>query len=343
MIGIAGYGVSIPMYRIPHREIADIWGRGGRAMPPNEKSVAGPDEDTATLAVEAALNALARSGIEPKSLGAIYVGTESKVYAVKPTSTIVAEVIGATPTLTAADFEFACKAGTEAMVAVFGLVESGKITAGMAIGADIARGRPSDELEYTAGAGAAAFIISNEKNGLIAKLEGHVSYVTDTPDFWRREGDYFPMHAYRFTGKPAYFHHITSSVKMLLNELGLKPSDFKYISLHQPNTKFPLKAAKMLGFSIDQIEPALLNPVIGNAYAGSSLIGFASILDIAEPGDRLLLASFGSGAGSDAMSFVVTDLIEEKRDLAPKVIEYVNRKKTVRYGVYVRFREKLRV
>ena len=250
MIGIAGYGVSIPMYRIPHREIAEIWGRGGRAIPPNEKSVAGPDEDTATLAVEAALNALSRANIDPGSLGAIYVGTESKVYAVKPTSTIVAEAIGATPRLTAADFEFACKAGTEAMVAVFGLVESGKIGAGMAIGADIARGRPSDELEYTAGAGAAAFIISNDGGNLLAKLEGHVSYVTDTPDFWRREGDYFPMHAYRFTGQPAYFRHILSSVRLLMDELGLKPDDFKYVSLHQPNTKFPMKAAKILGFSI---------------------------------------------------------------------------------------------
>ncbi len=340
-LGIAGYGVSIPMYRIPHREIAEIWGRGGRAIPPNEKSVAGPDEDTTTLAVEAALNALARAKIDPSLIGAVYVGTESKPYAVKPTSTIVAEVIGATPNVTAADFEFACKAGTEAMVAVIGLVESGRIKAGLAIGADIARGRPSDELEYTAGAGAAAYIITND-NAILATLEGHYSYVTDTPDFWRREGDYFPMHGYRFTGEPAYFHHVISAARGLMEKLGLRPSDFRYAAFHQPNAKFPLKAARILGFSRAQIEPTLLNPVIGNAYAGSSLIGLAAALDAAKPGDRILLVSFGSGAGSDAMSFIVTDLIEERRGLAPLVMDYVNRKKLVSYGIYARFREKLR-
>jgi len=68
-----------------------------------------------TLAVEASRNALLMAGIEPSTIGAVYVGSESHPYAVKPTASMVAEAIGATPDLTAADLEFACKAGTAAV------------------------------------------------------------------------------------------------------------------------------------------------------------------------------------------------------------------------------------
>ena len=76
----------------------------------------------------------------------------------------------------------------------------------------------------------------------------------------------------------------------------------RYAIFHQPNTKFPQRAAKMLGFTPEQIQPGLLVPVIGNTYSGSAIIGLTAVLDVAQPGDRILLVSFGSGAGSDAFA-----------------------------------------
>jgi hypothetical protein len=55
----------------------------------------------------------------------------------------------------------------------------------MAIGMDTAQGKPGDALEYTAGAGGAAFIVGPADEAL-AVIHGSYSYVTDTPDFWRR-------------------------------------------------------------------------------------------------------------------------------------------------------------
>ncbi len=72
------------------------------------------------MSIEAARNALARAGIDPELLRAVWVGSESHPYAVKPSSTIIAEAIGASPHIQAADMEFACKAGTEAMVHGYG-------------------------------------------------------------------------------------------------------------------------------------------------------------------------------------------------------------------------------
>ncbi|NMB87339.1 MAG: hydroxymethylglutaryl-CoA synthase, partial [Chloroflexi bacterium] len=150
-VGIIGYGAYVPRYRLPATEVSRIWDGGQGGLPIKEKAVPGLDEDVATMSIEAARNALARAGISAAELRAVWVGSESHPYAVKPTGTIVAEAIGASPHIQAGDWEFACKAGTEALVASIGLVGSGMVHYAMAIGMDTAQGRPGDQLEYTAG------------------------------------------------------------------------------------------------------------------------------------------------------------------------------------------------
>jgi hydroxymethylglutaryl-CoA synthase len=337
-VGFTGYGAYVPRYRLPAKEVARVW-VGGRAsgLPIKEKAVPGLDEDVITMSIEAAKNALLRAGISASELRAIWVGSESHPYAVKPSSTVVAEAIGASADIQAGDWEFACKAGTEAIVAAMGFVGSQMADYALAIGMDTAQGKPGDALEYTAAAGGAAFIIGPAENALTT-INASYSFVTDTPDFWRREYQKYPEHGVRFTGEPAYFHHITSSAKTLMGALGTTAKDYKWAVFHQPNTKFPQRAAQMLGFTPEQIEPGLLVPVIGNTYSGSSIIGLTAILDIAQPGDRILLASFGSGAGSDAFDLTVTDKITERQGKAPKTQDYIAHRTEIDYATYARMR-----
>jgi hydroxymethylglutaryl-CoA synthase len=130
-VGIVGYGAYIPRYRIKTSEVARAWGweaeiyRKGLGM--EEKSVAARDQDCITLAVEAARRAIRRGGTDPTKIGAIYIGSESHPYAVKPSSTVVSEAIGTTRWIHTADLEFACKAGTEAMYLCSRLVEAGAV------------------------------------------------------------------------------------------------------------------------------------------------------------------------------------------------------------------------
>lgn len=339
-VGIVGYGAYVPRYRIPAKEIARVWTGARGGLPIKEKSVPGLDEDVATMSIEAARNALLRSQVEPQEIRAVWVGSESHPYAVKPTSTIVAEAIGAVPNVQAGDWQFACKAGTEAMVAAIGLVGSGMARYAMAIGMDTAQGRPGDALEYTAGAGGAAYLIGPAEESL-AIINATFSYVTDTPDFWRRPEQKYPEHGLRFTGEPAYFKHITEAGKTLMEASGTTAKDYRYAVFHQPNTKFPQRVSKMLGFTQEQIAPGLLVPAIGNTYAGAAIIGLTAILDIAEPGDRILMVSFGSGAGSDAFDILVTEAIKERQGRAPKTQDYIARRTEIDYGTYVRFRGKL--
>ena len=338
-VGIVGYGAYIPMNRLKASEISRVW--GGFGAPIEEKAVGAMDEDTVTISVECARYAVKRANIRPKEIGAIYVGTESKPYAVKPCGTIVAEAIGATPNVTAADYEFACKAGTEAFQTCIGLVSSGMVKYAMAIGADTAQGRPADALEYTVACGGAAFIFGLKSDRTIAFLEGSYSYVTDTPDFWRRGREMYPRHGNRFTGEPAYFQHVVGSAKGLMGELSYESSDFTYAVFHQPNVKFPIKAARILGFGMDSIKPGLVVPLVGNTYAGSTPLGLAATLDVANPGDRILVVSYGSGAGSDAFSFVVQKAITNDRRMDPPVSVFIARKHYIDYSVYSKLRGKI--
>ncbi|MBF4467807.1 MAG: hydroxymethylglutaryl-CoA synthase [Methanobrevibacter arboriphilus] len=349
MAGIIGYGAFVPSYRIKVEEIAKVWGDNPKAISNglvvNEKSVPAPDEDTATISVEAARSALVRAKINPQDIGAVYVGSESHPYAVKPTATIVAEAIMATPSMTAADLEFACKAGTAGMQAAIGLVDSGMIDYGLAIGADTSQGAPGDALEYTASAGGAAFIIGKEgsENGSIADFGDTYSFTTDTPDFYRREGQPYPSHGGRFTGEPAYFKHVLGAAEGIFEKTGTGPEDYDYAVFHQPNGKFYLKVGKKLGFNNEQIKDGLLTPVIGNTYSGATPLGLASILDKAKAGDNILAISYGSGSGSDAFTLSVTDMIDEKRELAPKLSNMIENKSYVDYAVYAKYKGKLRM
>jgi hydroxymethylglutaryl-CoA synthase len=167
--------------------------------------------------------------------------------------------------------------------------------------------------------------------------------VTDTPDFWRRAHANYPSHGDRFTGEPAYFKHVVGAAEALMEALGRTPADYQWAVFHQPNEKFPRRVAKMLGFSPEQIEPGLLSPRIGNTYAGSAVIGLTATLDVAQPGDNILVVSYGSGAGSDAFSLRVTDKLNEARNSAPKTEDYIARRIEIDYATYTRYRDKLKM
>jgi hydroxymethylglutaryl-CoA synthase len=344
MAGIVGYGAYVPRNRIKAEVIAGQWGKDPagirKGLQLEEKSVPGLDEDTITISVAAGRGAIARAGIDPARIGALYIGSESHPYAVKPSGTIVIEALGIAPEVHVADFEFACKAGTEAMFVALCLVESGRVEYAMGIGADTSQGAPNDALEFSASAGGAAYIFG--KNEMLADVLETYSFTTDTPDFWRREGEFYPRHGGRFTGEPAYFKHVLSATRGILKKTGLKPSDFRYAVFHMPNGKFPMQAGKELGFKKEQIETGWIVPTMGNTYSGSSPTGLAAVLDVASPGDLILITSFGSGAGSDSFVLKATGLLPERRGRAATVRSMLDGpRRYLTYGEYAKFREKI--
>ena len=346
MVGIVGYGAYVPRYRIKAEVIAKQWGADPEAVTRGlslvEKTVPGQDEDTITISVAAAQYALRRAGIDPKEIGAVYIGSESHPYAVKPSATILIDALGIGPHVHVASYEFACKAGSEAMYVAYSHVKAGEMKYAMGIGADTSQGAPGDALEYTASAGGAAFIMGRER--VVAEILFTHSYTSDTPDFWRREGETYPRHGGRFTGDPAYFRHIVGAGKALLEKSKMAPGDFKFAVFHMPNGKFPQEVGKRLGFTKEQLEAGWIVPWMGNTYSGSSPCGLAAILDVAKPGDQIFMVSFGSGAGSDGFVYRVTDEIVKIQDRAPKLRQLLDSDKIyLDYGQYAKYRRKIKL
>jgi hydroxymethylglutaryl-CoA synthase len=332
--GIVGYGVYTSRFRIKERGI--------------ERAVPFMDEDSITAAVEAGKIALIHSGIDSASVGKVYVGSESNPYAVKPIASKVAQVLKLgqedddVQAVDAVDTEFACKAATSMFKDAAALVNypNSGMKNTMVIGADNSqaapRGCPGGELDLFVGYGGAAFIFG--KHDVVAEIEGWCSVTSDTPDFWRRDGEPYPMHGGRFTGDPAYFKHVKKAANKLMDRFGLKPQDVDYFVPHQPNPAFPVKVARDLGFKEEQYECSLQVNKFGNTYSGCSPVGLAAVLDLAKPDERILLASYGSGAGSDAYLFRTTSQLLDKRCRQKINTKYLTDNPFVEYVDYTTYR-----
>lgn len=347
MVGIVSYGTYIPQFRIKVEEIARTWDKTPAEIVTSlgltQKAVAAGDEDAVTLAYEAAHQALVTGNILRKDLEVVFVGSESHPYAVNPTSTIVGEFLGIGNNYLAADLQFACKAATAGIQAIAGLVEANQVKLGISIGSDTAQSRPHDILEYTSGSASAAVVLG--KKNTAANLIDYTSYSSDTPDFWRRDGMRYPSHAGRFTGLPAYITHVEDAARSLLTKLNKTPESFTHCVFHMPNGKFPKAVAKRLGFSKEQLASSLIVEQIGNPYSATAMVGLAAVLDQAKPGDTIFMVSYGSGAGSDAFAWEVTDGILElqrkRKSAGVLVADYLAHTKEISYAQYLKQTRKL--
>ena len=347
MTGIVSYGTYIPRFRLSLSSVADAWKKNpeeiGKTLGITEKSVPAIDEDAVTIALESTQSCLSSSPFHASDIEALFVGSESHPYAVNPTSTIVGELLGIGNTYLAADMEFACKAGTAGMLAVSGLVSSGQIGMGMAVGADAAQSKTHDALEYTSAAAGAAYMIGS--HDVSVKLLDWTSYSSDTPDFWRRDGIRYPSHAGRFTGEPAYFAHVLGAAKSLMKKTGIHPEDIDYCVFHMPNGKFPRDAAKRLGFTKEQLTQSLVVDAIGNPYSASAMLGLAAVLDVVKPHRKIFMVSYGSGAGSDAFLWETTanirNIQKKRQEEKMTVVDHIQRKTMIDYVDYLKITHKI--
>lgn len=335
MVGIVSYGFYIPKYRIKIEEIAKVWGKDALSIKNSlmieEKAVACLDEDSLTMAFEAASDALA--GFDKKEkIKVVFFGSETPPYAVNPTSTILAQFLGIEKNYLANDHQFACKAATGAMISAFGLIRTGFTDYALVTASDKAVAKTHDILEYTVASGSVSFLLG--KDDLVVEIIDFESFSSDTPDFWRREGIRYPSHGGRFTGKPSYFFHVKKASELLLGKTGMKPTDFKFAVFHMPNGKFPLEVGRSLGFTKEQLMPGLVVNYLGNSYTASSLMGLAAVLEKAVEDDLIFFASYGSGAGSDAFIFKATKNLAKRRK---KFSLLVKEKEYIDYSIYLKF------
>lgn len=351
-IGIISYGAYVPRLRLDIATLAEQWQLSAElenAYRLNGRQVLAlndMDEDTITLAIEASERALGYAPADAKPTS-LLIGSESHPYAVKASGAIVAEALALNPSVFTVDLEFACKGGTAALFLTLGLVASKQIREGLAIGADCPQSAPGSILEASVGCGAAAFLVGSGKQ-VIASITHSASATSDLSDFWRRDGSQFPSVVGKFSAQEGYVEHTMMVVDELLGKSGMKAEDCTYLCLHQPYQSLPLATAKKMGFKRAQVQTGITAARIGNTYSSACLLSLCAALEKAQPGDRIILASFGSGAGSDGFVLRVEDAIKDfhgkmRDDYESVATQMANEHcRQLTYGQYVYNQSKLR-
>jgi len=353
MAGIVGYGAYIPRFRLKVEDIWDVWvnpvdtptvikERRGLA----EKAVTRWDEDSITMAVAAAKASLESAGISADELNAIYFGSCTNPYTSKAGASIIAEALTAVRELLCADCQFAAKSGTAALQICVAFVDAGLAKYALGIGSDALSCHvpPNDILEYSSSSGAAALVIGKEK--VIAEIDSIYSYNTHTPEFFRLDGERYIKHAASEDGEYlwGYRRHTKEAVEGYMKRFGCKPDDFAYVAISQPDSRLPLDVSRGIGFNEQQIKRGLIATEIGDCGSASSLLSLGTILDQAKPNERILLISYGFGAGCDVLGLKTTNLLEEsrkRRETYPSVKELINDKEYIGYAQYLRQERKL--
>ncbi|MBE0479489.1 MAG: hydroxymethylglutaryl-CoA synthase [Dehalococcoidia bacterium] len=336
MAGIIGYGVYVPKFRLEQKDAAMPWG----SWASGEKAVCGADEDVITMAAEAAQNAVKHAGIDPARIGAIHIGTASSPYIEQYIAPILAETLGLGPATTMIDYSGSVNSLSNAVLGCLDAIAAKRIDCGIVIGAEDRATAPGTEGDAAFGAGAVALVIG--KAGTIADFEGVQTYSTLFLDRWRAVKDSWVsnMNDYRFDREFGYQKHIFEACKSLLAELGKNAGDYTHVIFQQPDDRIAALPAKDLGIGKGQLAPATAS-IIGDLGSCSAFVGLAGVLDRAQPGESILLASYGAGA-SNAMSIKVTNEITAKANRIVPLVRYMTRKRPITYTSYLRLKEQVR-
>jgi hydroxymethylglutaryl-CoA synthase len=337
VVGISGYGVAIPRLRIRREDYAKAWGSFAAAGV-NEKAVAGFDEDTLTMATKVSRRALESVPLAPERITRFAFASTTPPYAEKLLSGTILTGLGAPSETYATDHTTSSRAGTEALLSAVEHLAGNPSGHALVAVADSPQGSMWDTIEHGMGAGAVAFVLSSANP--LAELEGHASYVSEYfgERFRPREAQGVRDLNVKKFSEGSFVTNTTKAASALMEKLGRRPEDYAHVVIQQPDARTAGSAAGKLGFQDPQLATGMISVNLGDLGAASTPMGLAAVLDAAKVGDRILVVSYGSGAGSDALSFkVVSD-----RKPAFSVAKETARKEYIDYVQYLKLKGAIR-
>lgn len=332
-LGISGYGVTIPRFRIKKEDYAKAWGSFAAAGV-NEKSVTGFDEDVLTLATKVSRRALESVPLPPNRVTRLAFASTSAPYTEKFLSGTIIVGLGIPNETFASDHTTSTRAGTEAMLAGFEHLAANPSGRVLVAVADAPSASMWDSIEHGMGAGAVAFVLSQDE--VLAELEGHASYASEHfgERFRPREEEQLHDLSVKKFSEGSYVTNTTKAASALMKKVGRKPEDYAHAVFQQPDARAPSSVAGKLGFQDSQLAAGMVSTFLGDLGAASAPMGLAAALDASKVGDRILVVSYGSGAGSDALSFRV---VSERRP-AISVQHEAARKEYIDYVQYLKIK-----
>jgi hydroxymethylglutaryl-CoA synthase len=329
MYGIQGWGTYVPYRRLDRSQIASVAGAGGGS---GTRAVAAYDEDTTTMGAAAARRALGDGRLRPRSL---WFATAAPTYLDKTNATALHAALRLDRDVAAYDVLGSVRSA-------FGAISAGLTgaTPGLVVTSDVRFGLPGGSEESTAGDGAAAVLLGDDSTApVLAEVIGRTSLTEEFVDRWRAPGmPTSQLWEERF-GETRYVPLAAEALKALLGEAGLDVGDISALVVSGLHERACAAAAKQSGVGPERIVDRL-GPVIGNVGVAQPLLLLASALEVADPGDVVVLLGLADGA--DAIALRVTEAINGYRP-HPRVGAQIASGAPISYGRYLVWRDLLSV
>ncbi len=332
MAGIVGCAGAVPWLRLPREVTAREWGQSPIA---GETAVAGPDEDSLTLAIDAAL----LTGISGDAIDAVYFASTTPPYREKQAAATIAAVLDCASTTRTADVTDSLRAGTSAMLAGLDALAAGSARCVLVCAGDCRMGEPGSPAEQSYGDAGAAVVLGRDAG--IAEILATSTIADEFHGTWRTEAQSFSRSfPGGFESKHGYARVMPIAIERALADAGVSAAELTTAVLAAPSPRAAQAVAKGLGLDARRQVTDVLWNVLGDTGAAQALLLLAGVLERANPGDTVLVAAYGDGA--DAAVLRVTDGIAAHRP-ARSVFGQIERKKALRsYGVYARARQLVR-
>jgi hydroxymethylglutaryl-CoA synthase len=328
--GIAGAAVYLPHRRLDLGTIAPVAGGGGGK---GTRTVAGYDEDTTTMAVEAA-RGLRRdlSGGEPQTL---WFSTTTPAYADKTNATAIHAALRLEPQVGAFDAVGSVRSGVGLLTAA--LAGQGSH---LVVTADQRSGLPGGPDESTFGDGAVALLVADAaEQPLLATVLGQGRVTEEFLDRWRAPGDPRSRAWEERFGETRYVPLGVAAWEDALKDADLVADQIDLVALAGTHTRAVAALAKKLGLGDRQVGADLL-PRLGNLGAAQPALGLAAALEGATPGQVIALVVLADGA--DVLLFRAGDAVTSwspSRSVAAQAAGGA----PIDYGTYLRWRGLLSV
>lgn len=333
MFGITAYGAYIPRTRLTKAAIADAndwFDPSLRGLAKGERSVCNWDEDTITMAVEAAQDCL--SALDAGSVNTLYLASTTLPFLDRQNSVVVSQALNLGDQLRTMDVAASQRAGTSALIS---MLEPGAGGSGNAllVASEHRRSKCGSRAEMLWGDSAAALGVGTD--GVIAEYLGSETYVTDFVDHYRGEDSTLDYEwEERWIRDEGYMKSVPLAVSRLLEKTGVTADDIAHFVLASDQARTPAAVAKTMGISAEALVDNHIGSV-GVSGVAHPILLLTAALEKAAAGDLILVTGFGQG--TDAVLFRATDKIKDRQPKSGFAGALARRREDANYNRFLSF------
>lgn len=306
-IGVSEYGVYVPYWRLGHAAISSAAGtRAGKGA----RAVAGYDEDTTTMAVEASRRAL--SAARARALVSnVVLASSAPVYADKTNASAVHAALGLDQSARVADACGGVRSGVAALLS--SMYQPGATLLAVS---DVRTGPTGSPDEATGGDAAAAFVLGGSDLPLLAELLGAGSASREFLDRWREPGALWSSTWEERFGEEVYLELGTASFNDAVKNAGVTVDEISHFAATGLSPRAAGKLPVRLGVAPDRRRDDLISS-IGNTGAAHCGVLLAAMFDAAKPGEVVALTVLADGA--DTLLFRMTDTHQSSQQVTTEI------------------------